>query len=259
MLERPRAKYTYLPGNNGNELGIHNVEIATTATIANFHRGPMPLLISPGFIFDFWSGPDSATGFDLPAQAYSAYLTFDYVTDTSRVSGLETDVTVGYYSDFKNSSSDALRITGKVLGFYRINSYTVGKLGVEYFDRVKVKLLPGFGIYSTPNPDMKLDLYFPRAKLAQRIPNINDKEIWAYVGGEYGGGSWAIERADGTQDQADVNDVRAFFGFEWMGPRRVTGFLEFGYVFNREIIYRSDPLTDLDLQDTVMLSSGFAF
>ena len=261
VLERPRIRQTYLQGNNGNELNINDIEIATTATLPNFLQGTQPLRISPGFIFHWWDGPDSNVfpDFDLPARAYSAYLSFDHVTDPSRISGLENNLTVGYYSDFDNTSSDAVRITGRFLGWYRLNEYTVGKLGVEYFDRVNVKLLPAVGLYMTPNPDLKLDLFFPRTKLSHRIPNFADFEAWAYLGAEYGGGSWAIERRDGARDQVDINDVRAFVGLEWIGPRRVTGFFEFGYAFEREIVYRSNALNSLELQDTLMVRSGIAF
>ncbi len=261
VLEHPRARYTYLPGNKGNELGINTIEIATTLNRANFLKGPTPLRFTPGFVFNYWSGPDSTVypQFDLPARAYSAYLSMDHITDPSKVSGLETNLTIGYYSDFNNTASYALRPTGKLLGWYRLNCYTVGKFGVEYLNRVNVKLLPAVGLYMTPNPDIKWELYFPKTKLAHRIPNINDFEAWAYVGAEYGGGSWAIERANGSNDQADINDTRAYLGVEWMGPRRVTGFLEFGYVFDRNIVYRSDALLSLELQDTLMASLGFAF
>jgi hypothetical protein len=261
VLEHPRARYTYVPGNSGNELGINTVEIATTLNRANFLKGPTPLRFTPGFIFNYWGGPDSTVYpmFDLPPRAYSAYLALDHITDPGKVSGLETNLTIGYYGDFNNTASFSIRPTGKLLGWYRLNCYTVGKFGVEYFNRVNVKLLPAVGVYMTPNPDIKWDLYFPKTKLAHRIPNINDFEAWAYVGGEYGGGSWAIERRDGSNDQADINDVRAYVGIEWMGPRRVTGFFEFGYVFNRRLVYRSDALSSLDLQDSLMFSSGFAF
>jgi hypothetical protein len=261
VLERPRARQTYLQGSNGNELNINDLEIATTATLPNFLQGNQPLRISPGFIFHWWDGPDSNVypQFDLPARAYSTYLAFDHITNPANQSGFETNLTVGYYSDFQNTSSDAIRLTGKVLGWQRLNPYTVGKLGIEYFDRVDVKMLPAVGVYMTPNPDMKLDLYFPRPKLSHRIPNFGDLEAWMYVGGEYGGGSWAIDRRDGTGDQVDINDVRAFVGMEWMGPRRVTGFFEFGYAFDREIVYRSNAMNILDLQDTLMVRSGLAF
>ena len=260
-MERPRVRQTYLYGNSGNELGINDIEIATTITRANFLGSQQALRVTPGFIFHFWDGPDTTAhpGFDLPPQAYSASLAFDHLTNPANQAGLETNLTVGYYSDFDNTSSDAIRLTGRLLGWSRLNSYTVGKFGVEYFDRVNVKMLPAVGLYMTPNSDMKLDLFFPRTKLSHRVPNFNDYEAWAYVGGEYGGGSWAIERMGGAHDQADINDVRAFIGLEWMGPRRVTGFMEFGYVFERELLYRSDPLNGLDLQDTLMFRSGLAF
>ncbi|MFT5300531.1 MAG: hypothetical protein ACI814_001309 [Mariniblastus sp.] len=261
LFERPRARQTYLYGSGGNELNINDIELATTATLPNFLQGPTPLKITPGFVFHFWNGPDSVAhpAFDLPARAYSSYLSFDHITDPSKVSGFENNLTIGYYSDFDNTSSDAIRITAKLLGWYRVNQYTISKFGVEYLDRVNVKLLPAFGVYLTPNADMKFDLYFPKSKLSHRIPNINNYEAWAYVGGEYGGGSWAINRRDGTRDQVDINDVRAYAGIEWMGPQRVTGFFELGYVFERELVYRSNALNTLDLQDTLMIRSGLAF
>lgn len=265
VIERPRFRQTYLHGSNrgaglGNELDINDIEVATTLTIPNFLQSGQPLRVSPGFIASYWDGPDTpSTGFDLPSKALSVYLAADHVTDLTRTSGFETNLTVGVYSDYQNFSSDSLRLTGRLLGWQRLNEYTVGKLGVEYLDRIRVKLLPAVGVFVSPNPDMKFDLYFPRTKLAHRIPNIGNYEAWTYVGGEYGGGSWAIERASGADDQVDINDVRAFAGIEWIGPRRATGFLDVGYVFNRELVYRSNPMADLELQDTVMVRSGIAF
>ena len=266
VLERPRVRQTWIHGSTGgagigNELNINDLELATTATWPRFLGGSQPLRISPGFIFHWWNGPNTdATGADLPSQAYSAYLAFDHTTDPSRGFGFDNNLTVGYFSDFDNTSSDALRVTGRLVGWRRINEYMVGKLGVEYLDRIRLKLLPVVGIYANPHPDMKIDLAFPRSKISHRIPNFNNFEGWAYVGGEYGGGSWAIERpVAGFEDQVDINDVRAYLGLEWIGPRRVTGFVEFGYVFERELVYRSDPINDVPLQDSLMLRSGFAF
>ena len=265
LIERPRFRHTFLNGSNrsgvdGNELDINDFEIATTLNRPNFLNSGQPLRISPGAIFSFWDGPETeSTGFDLPPRAFGAYLALDHVTDLTRPSGIESNFTVGVYSDYDNFSSDSLRFTGRFLGFQRLNSYTVAKLGVEYFDRVRVKLLPAVGLFFQPNADFKLDLFFPSAKLSHRIPNIGRFEAWANVGAEYGGGSWAIERIDGSDDQADINDVRAYVGLEWIGPRRVTGFADFGYAFEREIVYRSDPINNLDLQDTLFVRTGVSF
>lgn len=265
VLERPRFRHTYMHGSNrngvnGNELDINDFELATTLTRPNFLGSGQPLRISPGAVFSFWDGPETeSTGFDLPSKAVGAYLGFDHVTDLTKTAGFESNITIGIYSDYENLSSDSFRLTGRLLGWQRINSYTVGKLGVEYLDRIRVKILPAVGLFFSPNADMKFDLYFPRTKLSHRIPNLGQYEAWAYVGGEYGGGSWAIERIDGSDDQVDINDVRAFAGLEWIGPRRVTGFVDFGYAFEREIVYRSNPLADLNLQDTLFVRTGLAF
>jgi hypothetical protein len=262
VFERPRARQTYIYGRSSdNQLGINDIELATTLTWADFLQTNQPLRTTPGFIFHYWTGPDSAAnpGFDLPPRAYSTFINFDHLTNPANQFGLENSFTVGYYSDFENHSSDGIRFTGRVLAWSRWNSYAITKIGVEYLDRVRVKMLPAFGVYMTPTPDLKIDLYFPRPRISHRIPNIYDTEAWVYVGGEYGGGSWVIERMGGMDDQVDINDVRAYMGMEWMGPLRVTGFFEAGYVFNREILYRSNPMNRLEISDSFMIRSGFAF
>ncbi len=261
VLERPRARQTWIVGNSDNQLNMNDLELATTLTLPNFLGSTQPLRISPGYIFHWIDGPDSNVdpGFDLPSRLNSIYLSFDHTTNPAKNAGLENNLTVGFYSDFDNTSSDGIRLTGKLLGWSRINEYTIGKLGVEYLDRVDRKLLPAFGVFMSPNPNIRWDLYFPRTKLAHRLPNLGDFEVWSYVGAEYGGGSWAIDRLDGSSDQADINDVRSYLGFEWMGPRRVTGFLEVGYVFEREIVYRSSPNNPLDVEDAFIFRSGLAF
>lgn len=262
LFAHPRARHTYLAGTGRDQqMLINDLELASTINWPRFLGGPQPLKISPGFIFHWWGGPnsDDNPGFDMPARAYSIYVSADHITDPQKVSGFESNLTAGYYSDWNNTSSQGFRLTGKLLGWYRSNAYTVSKFGVEYLDRVNIKILPAFGVYMTPNSDMKFDIYFPKTKLAHRIPNIGRAEAWAYAGGEYGGGSWVIRRADGTGDQSDINDVRAYMGVEWRGPRCVTGFFELGYVFEREIVYRSNALNKLELQDTIMIRSGFSF
>jgi hypothetical protein len=260
LIEHPRWRHTWISGNNGNEMSLNESEIATTLTVPNFAWSNQPLMVSPGFFFSFWDGPDTAmTGFDMPAVTYAPYLTVDTMSDDRRNAGLEGSLTVGVYSDFRNVTSDSLRVTGTGLGWFKINPTTTFKLGVEYYDRINVKMLPAFGFFMKPNNDMKVDLYFPRPRLSHRLPKLGNVEIWGYVGAEYGGGSWTIERMGGMDDQVDVNDVRAFMGYEWVGPRGVTGFVEGGYVFQREMLYRSNPLNQLDLQDAIMVRGGFAF
>ena len=70
LLERPRARYTYIVGDNDNQLNINELEFATTLTRPNFLRSNQPLRISPGFVATWLDGPNSnvSPGFDLPGH-----------------------------------------------------------------------------------------------------------------------------------------------------------------------------------------------
>ena len=269
LLERPRFRHTYVAGDNGNELQMHDTEFATTLVIPRFLFIEQPLRITPGFIAHFWDGPVATgqfgTGFDLPETAFSAFLNLEHVTNPDMQGGLETSFTVGVYSDYEHLSSDSFRLTGVVLGWARLNQANVFKFGLEYFDRLELKLLPAFGLFIRPTPDLELDLYFPRPRIAQRYPNFRNLELWGYIAGEYGGGSWTVQRFDfagmtSFDDQIDINDFRATIGVEWVGPRNVNGFIETGYVFNRELVSQlSLPARELQLQDSVLIRMGLAF
>ncbi len=261
LLERPRWRHTYIAPSGGDRyLGWNESEIATTLTIPNFLFASQPLRLSPGFVFNFWEGPDTfVTGVDLPPRTYDAFLAADYSTPWNRPFGIETNLTVGVYTDFKHVTTDSIRITGLGLGWVRLNNTTTFKLGVEYLDRISTKLLPAIGFFIYPNSNLKLDIYFPRPRLAKRLPSLGNYEVWGYIGGEYGGGSWTFEPPGMTGDQFDENDIRAYAGLEWMGPRQVTGLFEVGYVFERELIFKSAPDTQIEIDSSYMLRAGIAF
>lgn len=260
VLQRPRWRQTFIGASGTDYLGWNETDLATTLSIPNFLWTSQPIRISPGFTFNFWDGPSTpVTGADLPPRTYNAYLANDFSTAWDRNFGMELNVTVGVYSDFHSTNSHSVRVTGLGLGWFRLNNTNTIKVGIEYLDRVHTKLLPAVGLFIYPTPDLKLDIYFPRPRLAQRLPNLGNYEVWGYIGGEYGGGSWTIERIGGMGDQADVNDIRAYLGVEWMCPSQVTGLFEFGYVFNRNIIYRSSPDVIYHMSDALMVRAGIAF
>lgn len=264
LFERPRIRHTFLPGGNGNELEIHDTEFATTLTLPRTFFSQQPVRITPGFIAHFWDGPETlgpfGTGFDLPEAAFSAFLTLEHISNPQRNAGIESNFTVGIYSDYEHLDSDSLRITGVGLGWIRLNESNLLKFGAEYFDRIDLKLLPAFGLFIRPTQDLQIDLYFPRPRIAQRIPNFRSLETWVYAAGEIGGGNWTVERIGGLDDRIDINDYRAILGIEGIGQGGVTRFAEIGYVFDRELV--SDvaiPTRSLDLQDTIMIRLGVEF
>ena len=203
-------------------------------------------------------------GADLPPQTYSGFLDAGWNSDPNRILGTELGVRVGAFTDFDHFNSDSLRVIGKGLVNFRLTPASTVKLGVYYLDRLDWKLLPAGGVLYQPNPYTRFDIFFPQPKLARYLRTIGTRDVWWYLAGDYGGGSWTIERTDGTEDQFDLNDLRAILGLEWGFSESIrrgsrTGFAEIGYVFDRELIYRVDPADNLKLDDGVMFRLGLGY
>jgi hypothetical protein len=196
---------------------------------------------------------------DLPSSAYSAYLDFQWASDSNLAVGAELGFRVGVYSDFDTLTSDSLRIQGLALGTARLTPTLQLKVGVMYLDRNDIKILPAGGLLWTPTPQARFDIFFPQPKLAIYLNTIGQCEVWGYIAGEYGGGAWTIERTAGFTDRIDINDIRASVGLEFSGPRGLNGFVEVGYVFEREVVYVVTPSDTFSPDDTYMLRAGIAF
>lgn len=250
--------YTYLYGSNGNQVQMNDLQFSTTVFIPNFVAGPLG--VTPGFDLLLLDGPSPPVVQDLPSRVYSAYLNAGWRPQFSPQFGGEVDFRVGVYSDFNTVTSDSVRFTGTGLGVVRITPVTALKLGVTYLDRADIKLLPAFGILWTPNPQTRWDIYFPEPKLAQYWTVVQNTEVWWYVGGQYGLGSWTAENLNGVMGSTrfDLNDIRVYLGIDWNNLNRFSGFFEIGYVFERRVYYVTDAI-ELKLDDTFMLSAGFSF
>ena len=262
LFQDTGARYTYLWGDDkDNSLEINEIDLSTTVVIQNFARSATGLRITPGFVFDFLAGPSGAS--HLPPQLYSAYLDAAWRPQIRPQFAADLAVRTGVYSDFESVTSDSVRITGYGLGVIQLTPTTALKLGVEYLDRLDIKLLPGIGVYWEPNPQTRCDLYFPRPKIARYWSTLGNHEVWWHIGAEYGGGSWVFERdVDpllGRSEQADINDIRIFTGIDWSYLDQRSGFFQIGYVFDREIVYRLVPAENISLDDTFMIRLGLRF
>jgi len=133
------------------------------------------------------------------------------------------------------------------------------QFGVVYLDRNKIKLLPAGGVVWTPNPDSRYEFLFPNPKLAHRWTTVGTTEVWYYLSGEYGDGAWTITREDGSHDSVDYNDIRVALGLETISTANLRGFVEGGFVFDRQIFYRSGIPGQFNPSDTVMVRAGISF
>ena len=217
-----------------------------------------PLVVTPGFGFHSLDGPD---GIDLPPRLYDIYSEFRWLHHVTPTWGLDLAVTPGVYSDFEQSSGRAVRITGHAIVAWTATPTTMWVLGADYLDRTDVPFLPVAGVIWTPAKDSEFRLVFPEPKISRRVYwsgiQSDDIQDWVYVGGELGGGTWAIATPGGT-DLLYYRDYRIFLGIERKAFGSISPRLEIGYVFGRKI-QLADAGTDDLPHDTVMLRGGLRY
>lgn len=265
FLENLAFQYTYLPKLYDEEdaLGIQDIEVSATALFPDFLFSQQPLLVTPGFVLHLWDGPSTGVQ-DLPSKAYSAYLDFAWNPEITPRLFAELGFRTGVYSDFETINSDSLRFQGLAVANIRLTPTTTLKGGAVYIDRLETKLFPVVGILWEPDSLTRFDITFPYPRISKYWTTIGDRKVWWYIGGEYGGGSWTINRydfiaMDDVSDQIDINDYRVFFGLEATHPNRMRAYAEVGYVWDRNIIYHSQSVPNLKVDDTIMVRAGFNF
>jgi hypothetical protein len=130
--------------------------------------------------------------------------------------------------------------------------------GVAYLDRDDVSVVPIGGVIWTPSEDLRVELMAPRPKIAKRVSYDCNTAHWLYIAGEFGGGAWAVERANGRDDVLYYRDWRAVVGLEQTSICGFSGRIEAGYVFGREIEYESNR-REIDLDGTSMVRAELSF
>jgi hypothetical protein len=260
LVQNVQMRNTWISGDGFNDFGVDDLDINATLAFPFFwNMNVAPILFTPGFSFHFFNGPDADPNRDLPGTVYDAFAQFSWRPQFTPRLGADLAVSVGAYSDFKFVDHTSLRILGRALGTFTVNERWQVQAGVVYLDRLQVKILPAGGLVWTPHSDARFEILFPQPKFAQRITNWGNAQVWGYVSGEYGGGQWSIEHGSGgPHDVINYNDLRLILGVETFGAGNLRGNFEIGYVFNREIIYRSG-VPEFHPDDAFMLRAGLGF
>lgn len=241
---------------SGDEFDLS--EVNTTVRFAIPLNGSMDnmLGIQPGLRTYHLNGPSVV---DVPETLYDAQVSLLWRREHSERWQTNVWLQPKVRSDFE-TSDNAFFFSGGFFAKYvwRPNVFDL-YLGALYLDRDDISILPAVGFVWTPTPDWRYELLLPRPKIAKRISRNGDCwEKWAYLSGQLGGGSFAVERAAGNSDKVTVRDLRLMLGVESVRPGGGGRFVELGYVFNRGIEYeRNDEEYEFD--DAFMLRGGIRF
>jgi hypothetical protein len=258
MFQKLIFNSTWLAPGGANGLGMSELEWKTVLGFPVPSRRS-PLVVTPGFSVDYLEEP---AGSDLPPRVYEATVEFRWWKRFTPRFGIDFLITPGVYSDFEQSTDEAIRTPGHVVGRFEWTPTLDVVLGLAYLDREDLDFLPVGGLVWKPRDDVKLEMVFPRPRVARRVYwfGAMDEEVqdWLYVAGEFGTKTWAIRRTGGANDVLTYRDCRLLLGVERKALRGLDTRFEVGYVFSRQIEFVTDA-PDLEPDDTVLLRAGLTY
>ncbi len=214
------------------------------------------IVVAPRFQVDWLDGPRVV---DVPAQLYSTQIDIGWRLKFNQQLSTIVGARPGWFHDGK-SPVDGFRLSGlAVVSYEQIPDKLTWMAGVVYLDRNDFNWLPAVGMNWYPSPDLRIDLVFPKPKIARRVGHIPYlSEDWVYVAGSIGGNTWSVLRQTGVPDELTLRDYQMVAGLE----RVITGargfYVEAGVVFGRRLEYESSG-TPLRFGTTGILQAGVNF
>lgn len=250
-----QTAYGIIPAGDSDGLGIKTFDLLGTFAVP-FGSMDHVISITPYFHMDQLNANPAL---DVPDALYDTGVKAFWKKVQSERFTTMVLFTPSVRSDFQ-STEQALKLFGMVLLQWQIVPQKLSMTGgAIYTGRQDYPLLPAMGLYWTPSPLWKLDIQFPSPRLSRRLLKDGDKsETWAYLGGVFGGNTWAVERAGGQDDQITLRDLRLVLGVEYLLRENRGVFVETGLVFNRSIEYENTP-GEIKFGDAILLRAGIQF
>jgi len=253
MLQKVLLSSTYIDRGSIDSVGMSDIQVYGVLGLP-CPTPDRPLLVTPGFKVTFLDGPGAP---DLPPEIYDTYVQFRTMGRVGYGWSYDLAITPGVYTDYEALDNAAFRLTGHAIGVYEWSPTMKLLVGAVYLDREDLPALPAVGVIWTPNDWTRYELIAPRPRVAWRWNKSCCAEDWFYVAGEFGGGTYSIQRTGGAQDVITIDDYRLLFGLERKYPLGSGLRIELGYVFGREIEYES-ATPDIE-PDSAFLVRGAIF
>lgn len=219
-----------------------------------FGSSSEPVVITPGAGLHLWSGP---IGLDLPPRVYDLYLDVSWRFFNREWWGIAGGITPGFYGDFVRMDGDVFQLTGWLLGDWTLSEQWSIVAGLAYVRQLDSQLVPVGGATWRPTPDSRFDFIFPRPRIARRLFQNDERDLWVYVAGVFGGGAWAVDDGAGANVLVQYSDLRLITGIEIARTSGRITTIELGYVFARDITVDSTSLASPG--DTLLLQGAVAF
>jgi hypothetical protein len=217
--------------------------------------------IAPQFNFRAWDGPLGTAGGNagLPPEAYRFGLGLKLLTPAYGPWQAEVGFNPAVGTDFSDISSDALMFDGHAVAFYRTSPQFMWAIGAAYWDRVDNIILPYAGLVWTPNDYWEFRLLFPKPRITWFAGTPMGVPTWLYVAGEYHVEAYEVNVDPINQStRVQLEDIRVLGGAR-SEFGAVTGFLEAGWVFNRDVDFDAGFGTDFEIDNGFIARAGFRY
>ncbi len=233
----------WIPG-GGDQFGIFSV------LLDRYQESGIRNGIMAGFGFHLFTGPVHS---EMPPRAYDFSIGYQF---RHQIGPLAFDLAAAVQaaSDFNGDAHKGIQYPGHGVGYLTIRPELDLVFGIDYLDRADIKLLPVAGVIWKPNPQMRLELVFPRPRAVFQLTDA----YRLYFSGELGGGTWAIEMPSIGNDVATYRDLRVCIGLAAVDKNGRQSALEVGYLFGRRLEYTSG-IGNMRLDDAVMLRLATMF
>ncbi len=251
VWQKTTASATWIAPKKGDGLGVTSLDLRGSIEFPDFQA----LWLVPRVTSHFLNGPQTT---DLPGQLYDFSFETVAMIPASEQVFFQVAIAPSLFTDLKNTSHGAFRLPGRLLGFWKYSDTLTFNGGVLYLDRDDVKWLPVAGLLWNYSDNLKFELMAPRPRVAWRFSHAECDEYWAYVVGEFGGGTWAVQRASGVNDVATLQDYKLLLGVERKWDTVKSWWFEAGYVFSRRVEYTSG-VGDQDLAASGVVRAGLSF
>lgn len=257
-IQRIEFDADFLP-RHGRTTGVGMTDLDLTSTVAI----PFPILIdeaafliTPDGQAHFLDGPDSP---DLPPRLFDGTVQVALVGKLPANFVYDMAIQPGWHYDGDNMQNTAFRLPFYFALGYRLAPNLLVGAGAAYLDRVDIHWIPLAGLLWVPEDGTRVEFIPPRPRVAHRFWIGNGFERWWYFALEFGGGQWAVRRANGDNDVVDMQDWRIINGMEQIPTNGGLGFrVEYGVVFSRHVSYASDT-PSFDPPTTLLARLGIIY
>ena len=186
------------------------------------------------FRYRGWDGPNSGVG--LPGKAFRYGSDFVLETPAAGPVNMTFGITPSINSDFENSlGSDAFQLDARGIFAFQLDQAWSLVLGVEYWDRVKDRVIPHVGLLYRDD-FWEWRLMYPESSVSLFLGNEGPWAKWMYARAEYHVEAFEVGTPGGGRDQVELEDYRVLLGFR-MDAGTYTWFTEGGWVFDRNVNY----------------------